>query len=125
MSFAVQILSGLSETLAKLMVRQQTEKTRVYVLLKQIILSATSVFGLFFLISIAYQMGGAPPPLFNSLVPWNARLAHLSCFGTDHTDNWHLAWMNEGSFAVLNFFIVVSIMYLWRPTANNLRYASL
>mgnify|MGYP002390023632 CR=1 FL=1 len=42
---------------------------------------------------------------------------------SDAADYWHSVWfVAEGSMALLYLFMMVSIMVLWRPTANNHRY---
>lgn len=107
-------MTGLGETLAKLMVRKQTLKIRTYLNLKRLILTCITVFAFIFLGIVVYQTGGALLSLFAYMVDlWNC---------VDNADNWQLAWfVNEGSLALLYFFLVISVMILWRPTSNNLR----
>ncbi len=37
--------------------------------------------------------------------------------------NWEVEWVTDGYWHLLFFFILLAIMFLWRPTLNNKRYA--
>lgn len=47
-------------------------------------------------------------------------------FGLSHEteDEWENVWWHESFWQILFFVILLSIMYLWRPTMNNARYVA-
>jgi hypothetical protein len=103
-AFYVWTLNSLNSTMKDLMERRQKTKALMYKKLWWCILgSIVVIFGFFFLNSIAFAGHNAA-----NFVP----------------DHWKTRWfVLDGWLNIVYLFDIGFIAYLWRPTANNRRFA--
>eukprot|EP01147_Barroeca_monosierra_P011009 gene11009-3081_t len=52
-----------------------------------------------------------------------AGIVYVLWLSFDETQDWRTAWYHEGYLHFMFFGLLVVILYLWRPTLNNQRYA--
>ena len=103
MVFYMWILTGLNETIQDLVDRKQTVKAEMYMRLWRLIIwSVICVAAFFFLNS------------FDIATSTTA----------DYVKTWSYQWfLLDGWLNVVYFSVFITIIFLWRPTANNKRFA--
>lgn len=103
-AFYVWTLNSLNLTMKDLLQRKQTVKAKMYKKLWWCILGSIIVIWVFFFVN-SYTFAGRSDPDF---VP----------------DHWQTRWfILDGWLNLVYFFDIAFVSYLWRPTANNRRFA--
>lgn len=104
-AFYVWTLNSLNLTMKDLLQRKQTVKAKMYKKLWWCILgSIIVIWGFFFVNSYTFAGAGNDP----NFVP----------------DHWQTRWfILDGWLNLVYFFDIAFVSYLWRPTANNRRFA--
>lgn len=108
-------------TITYLRSRKQRYKVKMFERLYYILVMAVIIIGIFFIVSsMSFSGRLAEGPHFPVFLCLSLMRIYIDYAAKSWRVRW---WLLDGWLALLYFVTYVSIAWLWRPTANNRRYA--